>query len=898
MTTKPAHLAAETVQSQQIERHRLTVRGVVQGVGFRPFVYGLATALALTGFVGNDSGGVFIEIEGACPALAEFRTRLVEQPPPLAHIDSVSRETIPLRHDTTFVIVPSQAQVAENTLVSPDVSICDNCLQETLDPDDRRYGYPFTNCTHCGPRFTIIQDIPYDRPQTTMAAFTMCPACQAEYDDPGNRRFHAQPNACPLCGPQVEFRWSGHADLQGFENLVGLPGKDPRGSDIRGSKNLAGFENLVGLPGKDPRGSDIRGSKNLAGFENLVGLPAKELRGSDLRGSKNLAGLALAQTLLVQGGIVAVKGLGGFHLACDATNDRAVQTLRRRKGRIDKPFAVMAPDVATIRHFAEINTQEERLLTGKERPIVLLKKKPNSPLSPAIAPGNPYIGVMLPYTPLHYLLLNNDGDQRRTTNDDQLATDNRRQTTDKSPNLPISQSPNLPISQPPILVMTSANFSNEPIIKDNEEALERLAPLADAFLLHNRDIHVHCDDSVIRVFAGQELPIRRSRGYAPFPVKLPFPVRPTLAVGGELKATFCLTKGNYAFMSQHIGDMENLETLQAFEQAVAHFQAIFRVQPEVLACDKHPGYLSSKWAEQRMNYERQISQSPNPPISQSPHLIKVQHHHAHIAAVMAENRLDGETPVIGFSFDGTGYGPDGAIWGGELLAADYRGFRRMAHLKYVPLPGGDAAVKRPYRVALAHLWAVGASWDEQLPPVAACTAVEQGIIKRQLERGLNTVPTSSMGRLFDAVAALIGVRQTVTYEAQAAIELEALATPDVEECYCFDILPTGENRVEIDPTPVVQHILVDLRDGLSKNLIAAKFHNAVAEIVLALSVQMRLREGLNQVALSGGVFQNVLLLEQTVNRLRSAEFEVFTHRLVPPNDGGLALGQAIIANYQ
>jgi hydrogenase maturation protein HypF len=425
--------------------------------------------------------------------------------------------------------------------------------------------------------------------------------------------------------------------------------------------------------------------------------------------------------------------------------------------------------------------------------------------------------------------------------------------------------------------MTSGNYSDEPIVKDNDEALERLAPLADAFLLHNRDIHVHCDDSVMRLFEGHELPVRRSRGYAPFPVRLPFPAPPLLAVGGELKSTFCLTKDNYAFMSQHIGDMENLETLQAFAKAVAHFKALFRVEPEGIAGDMHPRYLSSRWAQVQ---------------AQDLAFVPVQHHHAHIAAVMAENGLKEEEPVIGFSFDGTGYGLDGAIWGGEVLLATYRDFRRAAHLKYIPLPGGDAAVKRPYRIALAHLWAAGESWHEILPSVRAATSVEQKVIKRQLETGFNTVPTSSMGRLFDAVASLAGVRQTVTYEAQAAIELEALIAADIQEGYCFD-LPAGD-PVEIDPAPVIRAVAADVRAGVVAPIISARFHHAVADLVLCLSLRLREKEGLGRVALSGGVFQNVTLLELTAERLRRANFEVLIHRLVPPNDGGLALGQAVV----
>lgn len=844
-----------------LERRRLAVQGVVQGVGFRPFIYGLATELELAGFVGNDNSGVFIEIEGPPSVLAAFQEKLRIQAPPLAHIESISSQAVPVQGDETFIIVHSAAGTAASTLVSPDVAICDECLSEIFRVKDRRYRYPFTNCTNCGPRFTIVRDIPYDRPLTTMAIFPMCSACQAEYDDPRNRRFHAQPNACPTCGPRLEFQWSTAQERSRFDRPATLEA--------------------------DP--------------------------------------LSLAQAVLAQGGIVAVKGLGGFHLACDATNDQALQTLRRRKGRVDKPFAIMVFDLETAGRLAEINDAEAALLTSRERPIVLLKKKSNSLLSPLIAPGNPYLGIMLPYTPLHYLLLAKD---ERSASPPAGVPDESTMTT-----LPPSQPfdfaqdkpPTLPPFQSAILVLTSGNFTDEPIVKDNDDALTRLAPLVDAFLLHNRDIQVHCDDSVIRVFEGRELPIRRSRGYAPFPVKLPFNVEPVLAAGGEIKSTFCLAKDGYAFMSQHIGDMENLETLQAFERAVEHMQKLFRIKPAIIACDLHPGYLSTRWAEATQRKEhpwlpenRQdeptrddlpisnlpISQSPTLPSSQSPNLpsspilIKVQHHHAHLAAVMAENGLNGHQPVIGFSFDGTGYGPDGAIWGGELLIATYKSFERLAHLKYIPLPGGDAAIKRPYRAALAHLWAAGIPWEDWLPPVAVCPAVERKVIQRQLETGFNAVPASSMGRLFDAVAALAGVRQTVTYEAQAAIEFEALAHRNVLAGYQFEWALNTTGVIEIDPAPVLQAIVTDMQKKSSLPVISAKFHNAVAELVTRLSLHLRDREQLNQVALSGGVFQNITLLELTVNRLRRHGFEVLTHRQVPPNDGGLALGQAIIGGFQ
>jgi hydrogenase maturation protein HypF len=761
-----------------MKRARFTVTGVVQGVGFRPFVYGLAARLGLAGFVGNDSAGVFIEAEGEDTALERFGAALKAEPPPLAHIETITVAPLPPQGATEFIIVASTAQVGAATLVSPDLCTCDDCLHELLDPQDRRYRYPFTNCTNCGPRFTITRDIPYDRPLTTMAPFVMCPACQREYDDPLNRRFHAQPNACSTCGPQLTWR------------------------------------------GQD--------------------------------GAEGEAALQAARAALASGQIVAVKGLGGFHLACDATSSVAVATLRKRKGRVDKPFAVMATDLAAVECAARLDNAGRLLLTSRERPIVLLPKRDGSPLAELVAPGNQSIGMMLPYTPLHALLL---------------------------------QRAELPEMFPSLLVMTSGNYSNEPIVTSNEEALAQLSDLADGFLLHDREIYVPCDDSVVRVFDGEELPIRRSRGYAPFPVTLPFDSEPILAVGGELKATFCLTRGHHAFMSQHIGDMENLETLHTFEHAVAHMERLFRIEPQRIACDLHPGYLSTRWAQEHAGGRP---------------VVPVQHHHAHIAAVMAEHGLDGAERVIGFAFDGTGYGTDGAIWGGEVLIADYRSFTRAGHLAYVPLPGGDAAIKRPYRIALAHLHTAGMAWDDALPPVVACPEVERKILLRQLETGLNAVPTSSMGRLFDAVAALIGLRQTVTYEGQAAIELEAQAqaAPEEEKARYRFGLDEEKGTLRFDSGPLIRAIGEDVKVGAPAAVIALRFHRAVAELILDVSLALRARHGHNTVVLSGGVLQNVLLLRLAVDRLQQAQFDVRRHRRVPPNDGGLALGQAAVAQHQ
>jgi hydrogenase maturation protein HypF len=665
--------------------------------------------------------------------------------------------------EAAFRIVDSVSQADASTPISPDIATCDDCLRELLDARDRRFRYPFINCTNCGPRFTIIRDIPYDRPNTTMANFTMCAACAEEYHSPANRRFHAQPNACRVCGPKIWFERDG-------EKL----------------------------------------------WEE--------------------AALQATIEALAQGEVVALKGIGGFHLAVDATNERAVARLREHKGRRDKPFALMARDLNMISQFAVLGEEQRELLLSRQRPIVLAAKRGSSGLADSLAPGNPLIGFMLPYTPLHHLLL---------------------------------------ADRP--LVMTSGNLSEEPIVWRNEEARRSLAKIADAFLFHDRDIHVPCDDSVVGVASGRELPIRRSRGYAPMPVKLAVERPATLAVGAELKACFCLTRGRYAYMSQHIGDMENLETLDAFERALEHFQTLFRIRPERVVCDAHPGYLSARWA-------RDYAQKKGLPLAAA------QHHHAHAVALMAEHGLGEEATILAFAFDGTGYGTDGAIWGGEVLKTRYDGFERVAHLKYVPLPGGDSAIRHPSRVALAHLWAAGIDWSADLPCVKACTAVELRVLRRQLETGSHSVQSSSMGRLFDAVAAFLGVRDKVTYEGQAAIELEALCShAEAESSY-----PVIFGRSEFDVAPMWVALLADWRAGVEPAAMAARFHLTVAEIILHYSRRARDEFGLETVGLTGGVFQNVYLLRLAAQVLTQAGFHVLTHRLIPPNDGGIALGQAAI----
>ncbi len=777
---------------QVITRTRYRIQGIVQGVGFRPFVYSLAHQYSLTGFIGNDSAGIFVEVQGKPTDLDNFSQDLIRNKPPLAIIDSISESSQPACEESGFTIVESKNAPGLSTPVSPDISICEECFKELFTPEDRRYQYPFINCTNCGPRFTIIKDIPYDRPNTTMNQFEMCAECQQEYDDPLNRRYHAQPNACSVCGPSVWF---------------------------------------------------VTGDQ--------LNQPECFLN-SDFSLLNNLDSISAAQQMINSGSTVAVKGIGGFHLACDATSDEAVQKLRVRKGRIEKPFAVMVADLESAKIIAQVNNQEAQLLLSRERPIVLLRKRKaeiTELLSQLIAPGNDCIGIFLPYSPLHYLLLQNKP-----------------------------------------LVMTSGNLSDEPIVHDNVEAKKRLVRLADGFLLHDREIHIVCDDSVTRILDNQEYPVRRSRGYAPMPVRLSKTASSILATGGELKSTFCLTKDHYAYLSQHIGDMENLETIHAFENSVDHFNTLFRSAPEIIACDEHPGYLSSQWAKKHADENKLL-------------LVPVQHHHAHIASLMAEHDLGGEEPVLGVCFDGTGYGRDGAIWGGEFLLADYQSFERKAFLKYISLPGGDAAIKRPYRTAMAHLWSAGLDWNENLPCVAACQKSEQKILRQQLEKKIQTVPTSSMGRLFDAVASILGIRQIVSYEAQAAIEMESMCynietelikKPFDNNRYQFKVIP-GDPFI-LDPSPVIKSIVEDFLNGTDRIVIAYWFHQSVARMITEVCLELRKTTKVKTVALSGGVFQNVLLTKLARANLQGQGFKVLIHRLVPPNDGGLSLGQAIIAS--
>ncbi len=751
-------------------RKAIEVSGIVQGVGFRPYVYRLASECSLVGSIANTGTGVTIEVQGAREAVESFIRRLPIETPPLARITGMAVRELPCNGDREFCILASRAGTEHRTLISPDVAVCADCLRELFDPADRRYRYPFINCTNCGPRYTIVRDIPYDRVFTSMAVFRMCAACQREYDDPTNRRFHAQPNACWDCGPHVEL-WT-------------------------------------------------RAGERLDVPDPIVEAAAR----------------------LAAGDVVAIKGLGGFHLAVDAGNAAAVALLRERKHRVEKPFALMAPDLECVECLCHVSETARTLLLSPQRPIVILPKKYPTLVAETVAPFNRTLGVFLPYTPLHYLLFA----AHRF-----LA-----------------------------LVMTSGNVSEEPIAIGNQEALERLRELADFFLVHNRDILLRSDDSVVRLSAGRARQWRRSRGYVPVPVFLDEELPPILAVGGELKNTICLTKGRHAFLSQHIGALENLESYRFFEEAVRHLTRILEIEPRRIAYDLHPDYFSTRWALAQPAVER----------------VGVQHHHAHIASCMAENHLEGR--VIGIALDGTGYGTDGHIWGGEVLVADYAHFERVAHLDYVRMPGGAAAIREPWRMAVSYLAKhFGESFlDWDIPFVQGLNRQRTQVLLRVLQREVNAPLTSSGGRLFDAVAALIGIRQGVNYEAQAAIELEMAIEEDEadDSAYPLAVVPRDGPWI-IDTRPLFESLLADLQRGTPVGALSRRFHNGLAEGWARVAVVVRERTALDRVCLSGGCFLNAHLLEALQKRLQATGFEVFTQAEVPPGDGGLSLGQALVA---
>jgi len=742
-------------------RKRLLVNGIVQGVGFRPYVYKLARSLNLSGIVSNTSAGVNIEIQGKQNQLDEFSHRFESEAPPLSTITSIKEELVALGPESDFSIVHSTGDSVVSTLISPDVALCSDCLSELFDPKNRRYKYPFINCTNCGPRYTIIDNIPYDRPFTSMKHFPLCSECKAEYEDPQDRRFHAQPNACPVCGPKV---W-----LSDTDNKV---------QDI-----------------EDPILETIR--------------------------------------FLAEGKILAIKGLGGFHLAVDATNEEAVARLRLAKGRDEKPFALMLRNLEIADNFVRLNESERETLVSIQAPILLAQSAFNPLLVPNIAPGSDRLGVMLPYTPLHHLLLASSLD---------------------------------------VLVMTSANFSEEPICIDNEEALSRLGSMADYFLFHDRDIYLRSDDSVVSEMSGLIRPLRRSRGYAPRPIFLKNNGPSVLAVGGELKNTIALSKDDKVFLSQHIGDLENLEAFEFFQMTIEHLKRIFEIQPELIVHDLHPEYLSTKWAK-----------------DQDLPILSVQHHHAHLASCMVENDLD--EPVIAIIMDGTGYGTDGTIWGGEFLIGDLSGFQRKAFFKPMPLPGGEAAIKAPWRIGLSYLHH---TFGNNLPDIPMLTDKDIGPIIQMIEHKINSPLTSSCGRLFDAIAALSGGRETIRYEAQAAIEFMQAAENGLGEDYTvFDLQQTNEQQI-IQIGSIIEQLVKRISSGSSIRQLSQWFHLSLIQSFLKLTEILRKESSIDKIVLSGGVFQNRLLFEGLITLLEVNNFRVYSHSQVPTNDGGLALGQVAI----
>jgi hydrogenase maturation protein HypF len=739
------------------------VNGIVQGVGFRPFIHKLVKDYRLNGWVKNTSTGVVIEVEGHDEMLKKFIDDIKFKSPKLAVIEKVSYEFFDnIKHYKKFEIIESTENDEKFTLISPDVCICDDCLRELFDKKNRRYKYPFINCTNCGPRFTIIKDIPYDRDKTTMNIFKMCDECSKEYTDIEDRRYHAQPNCCYSCGPEVFFINSNGEKVEG-----------------------------------DP--------------------------------------IKTAQEYIRRGLIIAVKGLGGFHLTCDAKNIQSVKLLRERKHRDEKPFALMCRDIDTVKRWCHLSKEEEEMLKSFRRPIVLLKKKDES--FNHVSTDNGYLGVMLPYTPVHYLLM-----------EDQIDT----------------------------LVMTSANISDKPIIYRNDDALRELNKIADGFLMNNRDIHVRCDDSLIRVFEGREYPIRRSRGYAPFPIKVNQNLGQVLACGGEQKASFALTKGQYAFISQHIGDLKNVETLEHYEKGIRHFEKLFGINPEKIVCDLHPDYLSTEYGIKRGK-------------SDNIDVVYVQHHHAHLASCMGDNNITNE--VIGVIWDGTGYGTDGTIWGGEFLVGNFNGFRRAGTIRPIMLAGGDKAAKEIYRVAYALLYdALG-----EIPNKFKLTENFESIIN-MINHGVNTPIASSVGRLFDGIAAILGIKYNATYEGQGAIMVEYSACENIDENYSFDIYDSDKMRI-FDWRPMIREIIIDMEKGTDVSIISSKFMNTLAKSCYEICLRISQETGIREIVLSGGVFQNMYLLRKIINGLKNKGFKVYTHSRVSTNDEGISLGQALIAAH-
>jgi len=743
-------------------RAYIVLKGIVQGVGFRPFVYSLARRHDLTGWILNDERGVQIEVEGPQRRIGRFLSDL-SSPPPLALIEETAVRYLAPAGYQDFEIRQSVGGDERIALMSPDIAVCEDCLKEFRDPSDHRFRYPFINCTNCGPRFTIIEDIPYDRDKTTMASFTMCPRCDREYYDPSSRRFHAQPNACPACGPRL--------------CLTDRSRKE------------------VSAP--DPVSGTLR--------------------------------------LLSEGKIVAIKGLGGYHLACDATREEVVARLRARKYREDKPFAVMCRDQEVAARICLLDAASSELLQSRQRPIIILPRRQEHSVAPSVAPNQRTLGVMLPYTPLHHLLFADGLD---------------------------------------VLVMTSGNVSDEPIAYDDPEAVQRLNGIADFFLMHNRAIHTRCDDSVIKPFRGRMTVMRRARGYVPFPIRLQRRGRSVLACGAELKNTFCLTKGNYAFVSHHIGDLQNLETMRSFEEGVNHFRRLFQIEPELAVHDLHPNYLSTRYA-----------------MSLDVPRAGVQHHFAHALSCMAEHGLEG--PVLAAVMDGTGYGEDGTVWGGEFLEATVTGYQRLGHLRHVHLPGGEAAIEEPWRMAAVYLDRVYGKLERlNIPFVRGLDHSRWALLRQAIQTGINSPPCSSVGRLFDAVSALLQVRETINYEGQAAVELEQMADEEERDEYPFEIVDQ-EGMLIVNPDPIIAAIVEEIDEGERCSSISARFHNTMSRVVSLMAKQMRELTGLSDIVLSGGVFQNHRLLDRVWHLLKQDDFRVFIQEKVPCNDGGISLGQAL-----
>jgi len=751
------------------QRRKIEIRGIVQGVGFRPTVYRFAKKHNLKGSVFNDSKGVTLDIEGHREDINSFLEELKKNPPPLSSIEKTLSKKLPLKKFREFKIIESKEQKEKTTLVSPDIATCKDCQKELLDTEDRRYLYPFINCTNCGPRFTITKELPYDRKNTTMKKFKMCEQCRSEYENPTNRRFHAQPDACGDCGPRLELL--------------------------------------------DSKGKKIKGNP-----------------------------IDKTTEFLKEGKIVAVKGLGGFHLACNAKDIKAVKTLRKRKIRPYKPLALMAKDTSVISKFVHVSNKEKKLLISPRAPIVLLKKKQDCILPANIAPNNNFLGFMLPYTPLHLLLF----------------------------------------QKLEVLIMTSGNKRDEPIAFDNEEAVKRLCAIADYFLVHDRDIWIQADDSIARIADGKVLLLRRGRGYAPGPLRSPVKSKKKIiGFGAHKHNTFSISRGDEIFVSHYIGETDNLETIKAFERGIKHFINFFDIPPDIAVVDLHPEYeatkFGKKWAEK--------NKKP---------LIEVQHHHAHIASCLADNHLDEK--VIGVAWDGTGYGVDGKIWGGEFLIADLENYERKAHLQYIPLPGAEMAVKEPWRMGAVYLYKtfgkdflkLNIEFTEKLD------TKKWAVVEKMIDKGVNSPETSSIGRLFDAVASILGVKDFITYQGQAAIELEMIAKEIGKDFYEFDIQEENDIYV-INPSGVIGSIIKDIKSKVNIDAISMKFHISLAEMIVKISSLLRKETGIDKICLSGGVFQNMILRKETTKKLLKEKFEVYNHAKLPPNDGGISAGQAAIA---